>query len=66
MKDSVGKRKRRPCSWPVTKNHSTKTDEELMRLREKYKDGVPIDIVYHLADKLAGALYEEGRCVGED
>lgn len=43
------------------KNQSTKSDAELARIGEKYKNGVPVEIVYHLADKLAQAWQEENK-----
>lgn len=63
MRASVGKRHYREHT---TKHYASKSDAELMRLREKYKDGVPPEIIDHLAAKLSAALLEEGRCVGED
>lgn len=63
MTVSAGKRNYRELT---TKHYASKSDEELMRLKEKYKDGVPPEIIYHVAGKLARAMQEEGRCVGED
>lgn len=48
------------------KHESTKTEAELLELREKYRDGVPSEIIEHMAGKLAERFIEEGRCVGED
>ena len=46
----------RPYTLHVIKKHSTKTDAELEELRLKYKDGVPKEIIEHIADKLAKIL----------
>ena len=37
----------------VQKKHSTKTESELAELRAKYRDGVPSEVIDHIADKLA-------------
>ena len=46
----------KPYHLSVIKKHSTKTDAELEELKLKYKDGVPKEIIDHVADKLAKAL----------
>ena len=43
----------RPYQLHVEKKHSTKTEAELAELRAKYKDGVPSELIDHIADKLA-------------
>ena len=37
----------------VQKKHSTKTESELAELKAKYKNGVPVEILDHLSEKLA-------------
>lgn len=44
------------------KNESTKTDAELAELREKYRAGVPAEIIDHMAGKIADQLIAEGKC----
>lgn len=46
----------RPYTLHVIKKHSTKTDAELEELKLKYKDGVPDELIDHIADKLAGII----------
>ena len=61
--------KKRPYHLLVEKHISTRTDEELAEIRERYKDGVPPDTVDFIAGKLADAIIEEGRCaevMGDD
>ena len=62
MRGSAGRR------YPefTTKHESTKTEAELEELKAKYRDGVPPEIIEHMAGKLADTLIEEGKCVGED
>ncbi len=43
----------KPYRLSVIKKHGTKTEAELAELKAKYKDGVPIEIIDHVADKLA-------------
>ncbi len=43
----------RPYTLHVEKRLSTKTESELAELRAKYRDGVPSEIINHIADKLA-------------
>ena len=60
---------KRPYHLLVEKRISTKTDEELAEIRERYKDGVPPETVDFIAGKLADAIIEEGRCaevMGDD
>ena len=67
MPDSAGKK--RNYREGTTKHYSSMSDEDIAFMREKYKNGVPPEIIDHLAWKLAGALVEEGRCgeiLGED
>lgn len=44
----------------TVKNESTRTDAELAELKVKYRKGVPVEIIDHMADKIAGA-FMEGR-----
>ena len=44
------------------KHISTKTAAELAEIRERYKDGVPQEIIEHIAGTLADAIVEEGKC----
>lgn len=44
------------------KHISTKTDAELAEIRERYKAGVPQEIIEHIAGTLADAIIEEGKC----
>lgn len=37
----------------VQKKHSTKTESELAELKAKYENGVPVEILDHLSEKLA-------------
>jgi hypothetical protein len=46
----------------TTKHESTRTDAELAELREKYKAGVPAEIIDHMADKMADQFIAEGKC----
>ena len=51
------------------KNEASKTPVELAEIREKYRDGVPAEIIDHMAGKLAEAITKEGKCaeiLGED
>lgn len=43
----------------TTKHYTSKSDAEIVRLREKYKDGVPMEIIEHLAEKMAMVLQDE-------
>lgn len=43
----------RPYTLHVEKRLSTKTEAELAELKAKYKDGVPSEVIDHIADKLA-------------
>jgi hypothetical protein len=43
----------RPYTLHVEKRLSTKTESELAELRAKYRDGVPSEIINHIADKIA-------------
>lgn len=61
--------KKRPYRLMVQKHVGTKTDAEIAELREKYKNGVPPEMVDFIAGRLADALIEEGKCaeiLGED
>ena len=65
MRASAGRR------YPefTTKHEATKTEAELAALREKYRNGVPPEIIEHMAGKLADKFIEEGKCgeiMGED
>ncbi len=44
------------------KHESTRTEAELQELREKYRGGVPPEIIEHMAGKMADRIIEEGRC----
>ena len=46
----------RPYHLSVEKKRSTKTEAELAELKAKYKDGVPSEIIDHIADKVALAV----------
>ena len=50
----------------TVKNESTRTEAELAEIRERYREGVPPEIIEHMAGKLAEAITKEGKCVGED
>ena len=43
----------RPYHLLVEKKHSTKTEAELAELKAKYANGVPVEIIDHIADKVA-------------
>jgi hypothetical protein len=43
----------KPYHLSVIKKHGTKTESELAELKAKYKDGVPSEIIDHVAEKLA-------------
>lgn len=42
----------RPYHLSVIKKHGTKSEAELAELREKYKDGVPEEVIDHVAEKI--------------
>ena len=46
----------RPYHLLVEKKISTKTDAELAEIRAKYANGVPVEIIDHLAGKLADVV----------
>ena len=46
----------RPYHLIVEKKRSTKTEAELAELKAKYKDGVPVEIIDHIAGKVADAV----------
>ena len=48
----------RPYHLSVIKKISTKTDAELAELKAKYKDGVPQEVVDHLASKLTDVVLD--------
>ena len=48
--------------WVIDKHHGTKTEEELAQIREKYRSGVPPEIIDHMAGKIADQIIEEGKC----
>ena len=60
MQEPAGKK--RPYHLMVEKHVGTKTDAELAEIREKYKNGVPPEMIDFIAGRLADALIEEGRC----
>ena len=67
MQEPAGKKM--PYHLMVEKHVGTKTDAELAELREKYKNGVPPEMIDFIAGRFADALIEEGRCaeiLGED
>ena len=43
----------RPYHLTVEKKRSTKTDAELAELKAKYANGVPVEIIDHIAEKVA-------------
>lgn len=43
----------------VVKKHSTKTDAELEELKLKYKNGIPEEMIDHIADQLAKVLVSD-------
>lgn len=46
----------RPYHLSIIKKISTKTEAELAEIRAKYKDGVPSEIIDHLASKLTDVV----------
>ena len=46
----------RPYHLLVEKKRSIKTEAELTELKAKYKDGVPSEIIDHIAGKVADAV----------
>ena len=46
----------RPYHLQIVKKRSTKTEAELAELRAKYADGVPSEIIDHIAEKVALAV----------
>lgn len=42
----------------TTKHKSTRTDAELAELKEKYRKGVPAELIDHMAGKIAAAFVE--------
>ena len=46
----------KPYHLSVIKKHGTKTDSELAELKAKYKDGVPSEIIDHIAGKVADVV----------
>ena len=44
------------------KNESSRTEAELLEIREKYRSGVPPEIIDHMAGKLADQFIKEGKC----
>ena len=46
----------RPYHLSVIKKHSTKTDAELAEIRAKYANGVPQEVIDHIASKLTDVV----------
>ena len=46
----------RPYHLSIVKKRSTKTEAELAEIRAKYANGVPSEIIDHLAGKVADAV----------
>jgi hypothetical protein len=46
----------RPYHLSVIKKHSTKTDAELAEIKARYANGVPSEIIDHIAGKVADAV----------
>ena len=46
----------RPYHLSVIKKHSTKTDAELAEIKARYANGVPQEVVDHLASKLTDVV----------
>lgn len=46
----------RPYHLSVEKKRSTKTEAELAEIKARYKDGVPSEIIDHIAGKIADVV----------
>ena len=46
----------RPYHLMVEKKHSTKTEAELAEIKARYANGVPSEIIDHIAGKVADAV----------
>ena len=46
----------KPYHLQIVKKRSTKTDAELAEIRAKYKDGVPQEVIDHIASKLTDVV----------